>query len=170
MTTKTRHRVLFAMTLGLITLIAPGCGYSQHELFRSDIKSVHVEIFESKEFRRDIEFWLTEAVKKKISSDTPYKLASREKADTILRGEILEERRNSFAPDYATRLPRDQQLTFVMRLQWKDQRSGQMLVDQPLLLQGADYLPPAGETEYYGQTKAIDRLATRIIEKMYADW
>lgn len=170
MTTKAPHRLLFGVTLGLITLIAPGCGYSQHELFRSDIKSVHVEIFESKEFRRDIEFWLTEAVKKKISSDTPYKLASREKADTILRGEILEERRNSFAPDYATRLPRDQQLTFVMRLQWKDQRSGQMLVDQPLLLQGADYLPPAGETEYYGQTKAIDRLATRIIEKMYADW
>lgn len=170
MTTSLRPRIFVAFSSVLLTLIAPGCGYSQHDLFRSDIESVHVEIFESKEFRRDIEFWLTEAVKKKISSYTPYKLTSREKADTILRGEILEERQNSFAPDYATRLPRDQQLTLVMRVQWKDQRSGQMLVDQPLLLQGADYLPPAGETEYFGQTKAIDRMATRIIQKMYAEW
>lgn len=163
---------LLTIMLGCATLIGSqtGCGYHQNELFRSDIQTVHVEIFESKEFRRDIEFWLTEAVKKRITMETPYRLASREKADTILRGEIMEEKQNSFAPDYATRLPRDKELTLVLRVQWKDQRSGQMLVDQPIMLQGAEYLPPAGETEYYGQQRAIDRMASRIVSKMFADW
>lgn len=162
---------LWTAIVGIGALAAcTGCGYSSGELYRSDIRSVYVEVFESKEFRRDIEFALTEAVKKRISCDTPYRLASREKADTILRGELLAEKQESVAPDYVTRLPRDQQLQLVVRVQWKDMRSGQMLVDVPLLVQGSEYLPPAGETEHYGQSKAVDRLATRIVQRMYAEW
>jgi hypothetical protein len=147
-----------------------GCGYSSEGLFRSGIQTVHVEIFESKEFRRDLEFYLTEAVKKRIATDSPYRVASKEKADTILKGEILEERQAAFAPDFATRLPRDKQLNLVVRVEWKDLRSGQVLLDQPLLLSSADYLPPAGETEEYGQRIAIDRLAAKIVARMYDDW
>lgn len=131
---------------------------------------MHVEIFESKEFRRDLEFYLTEAVKKRIATDSPYQVASKEKADTILKGEILEERQAAFAPDFVSRLPRDKQLNLVVRVEWKDLRSGQVLLDQPLLLSSADYLPPAGETEGYGQKIAMDRLAAKIVARMYDDW
>jgi hypothetical protein len=148
-----------------------GCGYSSGELYRQGIDTVHVEIFESKEFRRDLEFRLTEAVKKRIATDTPYQVAPKSRADTILRGEILEERQAAFAPDFATRLPRDKQLTLAVRLEWKDVRTGEVLVDRPVLLQSADYLPPTGETEYFAQSKAIDRLAARIVSQMYTeDW
>jgi hypothetical protein len=139
-------------------------------LFRDGIQTVHVEIFESKEFRRDLEFYLTEAVKKRIATDSPYRVASKEKADTILKGEILEERQAAFAPDFATRLPRDKQLNLVVRVEWKDLRSGQLLLDQPLLVSSADYLPSAGETEAYGQRIAMDKLAAKIVARMYDDW
>jgi hypothetical protein len=147
-----------------------GCGYSSKGLFRSDIQTVCVEMFASREFRRDLEFMLTEAVKKRIATDTPYRLASREKADTILKGEVLEERQAAFAPDPQSRLPRDKQLTMIVRVQWEDLHTGRMLVDQPLELQAVDYLPPTGETEKFAQQRAIDRLAAKIVARMYDEW
>ena len=53
---------------------------------------------------------------------------------------------------------------------WKDLRSGHMLVEQPIELQSVDYLPPTGETEALAQERAIDRLARRIVSKMYEEW
>ena len=155
--------------LPLLGLLA-GCGYRGGHLYRPEIRTVHVAMFASKEFRRDLEFELTEAIKKRINLDTPYRLASQSQADTILTGEVLEERQAAFAPDYLTRLPREKQLTLAIHVQWKDLRSGRVLVDRPIQLQAVDYIPPAGETERFAQQKTIDRLAQRIVSEMYEDW
>jgi hypothetical protein len=153
-------------------LILVGCGYrvGPAELYRPGIQTVHVQIFASKEFRRDLEFKLTEAIQKRIATDTPYRLASPEKADTILKGEVLEVRQAAFATDYESRLPREKQLTLAVRVQWQDVRTGRMLLDQPIELQAVDYLTPTGETEAFAQEKAIDRLAAKIVSKMYKEW
>jgi hypothetical protein len=162
----------WSLLIGALGVLAglTGCGYRSDTLFRTNVNTVYVDMFESKEFRRDLEFMLTEAVKKRIGTDTPYRLASKEKADTILKGEVLEERQAAFAPDSETRQPRDKQMTLVVRVEWKDLRNGQVLVDRPLLLQSVDYLPPAGESEKFAQQKGIDRLAARIVAQMYNDW
>ncbi len=160
-----------ALLLAMILLVGcGGCGYSSGKLYRSGVRTVHVEIFESKEFRRDLEFALTEAVKKRIGTDTPYRLAAREQADTILKGEVLEVRQAAFARDFATRLPRDVQMTLVVRLQWKDQRSGEILAEDEARLQAADYLPAAGESQAFAQQKVIDKMADRIVARLYDEW
>lgn len=146
-----------------------GCGYSASNVFHEDVRTVYVDMFETREFRRDLEFMLTEAVKKRVGLDTPYRLAAREQADTILRGEVLEERQVAYAPDSRTRIPRDRSLTLAVRVQWKDQRSGKMLAERPILIDTVDYLAPAGETEAFGQQKAIDRLARRIVDTIKRD-
>lgn len=153
-------------------LLAAGCGYRAGGLYRSDAETVYVEMFASKEFRRDLEFLLTEAVKKRIAIQTPYRLAAKEKADTIITGEIPEQRVASFAPAPLTRQPRERVVTVAARVQWKDQRTGRMLVDEPVILQSADYLDPelTGESERLAQERAIDRLAERIVAKMYDGW
>ncbi|MGD8454308.1 MAG: LptE family protein [Phycisphaerae bacterium] len=151
-------------------LLLSGCGYRAGELYRAEVETVHVEMFASHEFRRDLEFKLTEAVKKRINLDTPYRLVDKQKADTILRGEVLEVRQAAFAPDYRSRLPREKQLTLAVRLQWEDVRSGRLLVDQPVELQAVDYLTPTGETEAFAQERAIDLMARKIVSKLYADW
>lgn len=156
-------------TVGL-ALGAAGCGYRAGAPYRQDVQTVYVEMFGSKEFRRDIEFKLTEAVKKRIGSDTPYRLAPREKADTILSGQVLEERQAAMAPDFRSRLPREKALTLAVRLQWKDLRTGRMLADLPVQLQTVDYLTPTGETESFAQERAVDGLARQIVAKMYEDW
>lgn len=154
----------------LLIIALSGCGYRAGGPFRSDVSTVYVDMIESREFRRDIEFKLTEAVKKRIATDTPYRITTREQADTLLKAEVLEVRQAAFAPDEVSRRPRDTQLTLAVRVEWKDLRSGQLLVDQPVLLQAVDYLPPAGEVEDFALEKAVDRLAARIVSRMYEDW
>ncbi len=164
------NRLLLTLA-SLVALVGlTGCGYSSDDLFRTDVKTVYVQMFDTREFRRDLEFMLTEAVKKRIATDTPYRIAPKEKADTILKGEVLEERQAAFAPDFRSRQPRDMQMTLIVRMEWKDVRTGRILVNRPLLLQGVDYLPPAGETEKFAQQKGIDRLAARIVAQMYNEW
>lgn len=164
------RRFGFSAVFALSMLAGTGCAYHWGGPFRNDVSTVYVDMFTSREFRRDIEFNLTEAVKKRISSDTPYRLTSREKADTLLTGEVTEVRQTAFAEDFRTRQPREKQLTLAVRIQWKDLRSGRMLVDVPVQLQAADYLPPTGETDTFALDRAVDGMARQIVARMYEDW
>lgn len=162
---------VICVTLLASLALTTGCGYSSGQLYRNGIETIHVEMFNTQEFRRDIEFQLTEAVKKRIGMNTPYRITSKAKADTILKGEVLEVRQAAFAPDFATRQPRDTQMTLAIRMQWQDLRDGRMLRDQPILLQAVDYLPPAGESEPFALQQAVDRMAWRIVTKLFdPDW
>lgn len=163
------RRLRLLIPLGLMVALT-GCGYKAGGPYRENIRTVHVEMFGSKTFRRELEFKLTEAVKKRIASDTPYRVVPAEKADTILVAEVLEERQSAFAPDFRSRQPREKQLTLAVRVRWQDARTGALLVDLPVLLQSADYLPPTGETEAFAQERAIDRLAMRIVSQLAEDW
>ena len=81
-----------ARRLALCLMLAmglTGCSYSTVRPFPTDIQTVHVEMFQSREFRRELEFRLTEAITKRVEIDTPYRIASRRTADTLLTGEIL---------------------------------------------------------------------------------
>ena len=149
---------------------AGGCGYRADGLFRDDVSTVYVEPFNTREFRRGIEFQLTEAVKKRIAMNSPYRLAAKEKADTILMGEVLEVRQSAFGPDPESRLPREIQLVLAVRLVWKDLRNGRVLADVPIQLDAVDYVPPTGETDQYAIERTVDGMARKIVTRMYADW
>jgi hypothetical protein len=167
---QAHRRGAAALLLCTATVLLGGCGYRAGGPFRADVKTVYVDMVGSREFRRDLEFTLTEALKKRIATDTPYKLASRDKADTILQAEVLEERQSAYAEDYESRQPRQKTATFTVKVRWKDVRSGRVLVEQPALLQSVDYIPPAGETERFAQERAMDKMAARIVALLYEDF
>jgi hypothetical protein len=158
------------LVLGLLLPLV-GCGYEAGGPYRRDVRTVYVDMFDTKEFRRDLEFALTEAVKKRIATDTPYRLAERPQADTVLKAEVLEVRQAAFAPEPRSRLPREKQMTLAVRVEWKDLRTGKLLIDLPVLLTTVDYVPPLGESEFFGQDKVVERAAQRIVARMYdGDW
>jgi hypothetical protein len=160
-----------ALIVPLVALCGlAGCGYRAGGPYRSDVRTVYVDMAGSKEFRRDLEFTLTEALKKRIALDTPYRVAAREKADTILTTEVLEERQSAFAPDFRSRQPREKTLTLGVRAQLNDVRTGRLLV-KPVLLHAKDYLVQAGETEKLAQEQVCDLLARDIVAALlYEDW
>jgi len=150
--------------------MATGCGYSGDSLYRKNIRSVYVEMFQSKEFRRGIEFQMTEALRKQIDRQTPYKNAAREKADTILSGEILEWREATIGHDFTLALPRETAATLVIRYRWQDMRTGKLLVDQPRLITTVQYVRPTGETVYNAREDAVNRLARKVVAGMETPW
>jgi hypothetical protein len=147
-----------------------GCGYSSEGLYRENISTVYVEAFQSKEFRRDIEFQLTEALRKQIDRVTPYRNAAREKADTILSGEVLEWRESTVGRDFLTDLPRETAATLAIRYRWKDMRTGKILVEKPRFITTTTYRRPVGDNTHEAQEDAANRLARSIVNSMERPW
>lgn len=154
----------------LVGCAAAGCGYSNESLHRDSVRTVYVDMFQSKSFRRGIEFQLTEAVRKQISRSTPYKNAERGRADTVLEGEVLEWDEASIGRDFVTNRPREMAGTLSVRYRWQDRRTGKLLVDRPLAVTTVQYVPPVGEQDYDGYELAVDQMARQIVESMETPW
>lgn len=156
--------------VGVLFMLTGGCGYSTTRPFRTDIQTIHVEMFQSKEFRRELEFRLTEALAKRIELDTPYRIASKEFADASLSGEILEVKNRTFGADFRGDRPREIGSTVAVRFRLQDLRTGETLVEQPRFVYRGTYIPPVGETFTDGTTRTLDGLAEAIVETMETDW
>src|SRR6185503_5634240 len=112
-----------------------GCGYSadRKAIFRTEnarkqpIRTVAVDVFASHEFRRGLELQLTEAVKKRINADSPYRLANKTYSDTVLTGEVREVKQSTIGRDFRNVLPRETAASIVVSFQWKDLRTGEIL-------------------------------------------
>ena len=80
--------LLFCYVFGYFILGFCGCaelgGYSNESLFPEEVDSVYVKMFDNRSFRRNVEYMLSEAVSKRIESETPYKvISSRDRAETL---------------------------------------------------------------------------------------
>lgn len=172
------HRFTLLVLVTLSSGLLIGCGYTTDRTaaFRMTnadderIRTVAVDVFESREFRRGLELQLTEALAKRIEIETPFKLAKKERADTLLSGEILDVRQATIGRDFRTVTPRETAATFVVSFQWKDLRSGEILLSRSNYVQTIDYIRPLGEDFYHASQHAIDRLAERMVEEMQSDW
>lgn len=170
-------RIFLLVTLLATGLAAAGCGYSsdRNQIFRTTnsnndrVRTVALDIFESREFRRGLELQLTEALAKEIEAKTPFKLAKKDRADTALTGQILEVRQGTIGRDFAQVRPRETTATVIVSFQWKDLRTGEILVDRPRIVQTVEYIRPLGEGFRHAMQRDMDRLAERIVETMESD-
>ena len=121
---KNRHSSIVMTTqratLGVLLafaglLLSTGCrGYQfgNRAIFRPDIRTVHVPIFENETFRQPLGQRLTESVIREIQSRTPYQLADRSSADSVLQGRILSEQKRVLGENQFDE-PRDLQIEFL---------------------------------------------------------
>ncbi|MBU0717499.1 MAG: hypothetical protein KJ749_04555 [Planctomycetes bacterium] len=127
-------------------------------------------MFQSQEFRRELEFRLSEALVKRIEMDTPYRIGPRRTADAVLTGEIIEVETRNLGNDLETDLPREIGATIAIRCRLQDLRSGDILLEMPKLVYQTSYLPSTGERFTDGMTRGIDGLAERIVENLETSW
>jgi hypothetical protein len=170
--------------LPAICVLLTGCGYQQNgtvdasanstykwsSLYREDISTVAVPIFQNKDFRRGIEFGLSGAVIKQMEAHTPYRVAPRDHADTILEGEVVSIQLTALTNDVRTNLPQEQLYLLTVNFRWKDLRSGKILLERRNFQQTAPFYGTLGEGEFVGQQTAVEKLALAIVEEMQADW
>jgi hypothetical protein len=175
-----RRRASCVFLSGLVLGLCPGCaGYQlgRQSLYRPDIQTVHVPVFESSSFRPDFGQRLTEAVAKEIELKTPYKVVDGASADTILTGRVIADRKQPLAMNRGD-FPINTNIDLMLQVAWEDRRGN--LIGQstsiplfPSLLsvsQSSRFVPEGGQSITTAQFAAIDQLAQQIVAQMEMPW
>lgn len=145
-------------------------GYSWSSLYRQDVRTVAVPIFRNIDYSRGDEFALTRALVQQLESRTPYKVVERERADTILEGEIVSVTLGGVSRDSLSSLPQEQLYIVTVNFTWKDLRSGQVLVERRGFQQAVSMFPTLGESRDTGRQLNADALAVAIVQELQGDW
>jgi hypothetical protein len=145
-------------------------GYHWSSVYRQDIRTVAVPIFKSTVYERGIEFSLSKALVQQIEANTPYKVVPRERADTILEGEIVSVKVDTLSSGRLNAIPQEQLLDIMVDFTWKDLRTGKILVARRGVEQATTFYPTLGEGRATGTQAASERLALSIVQELQADW
>lgn len=154
----------------LISVVGCGGGYQNSWLYPDQVQTVYVEMFDTTSFRRGHEFVLTDAVCKRIESQTPYKIVSdRNIADSVLSGQ-LGIQSSVLATDRYSAQPIEKETLVNVRVTWKDLKTGRLLIDGEKVYASSSYSDPLGQSFEYSINQAVNKVAVRVVELMETPW
>ncbi|MEM7313610.1 MAG: LPS assembly lipoprotein LptE [Planctomycetota bacterium] len=171
------------ITLGLLittAILSSGCASYQlgnRTLYRNDIATVSVPVFQSESLRRFLGERLTEAVIKEIELKTPYKVANGRNAHSRLTGRIIHDAKYAITENRNDEL-RDIELELFAEVAWQDRNGNSLLAPQRVAIpralhrvgQAVHFVPEGGQSLTTAQQDAIERLATQIVAMMELPW
>lgn len=179
--TSRQYTTQFFLTVALFaTTVFPGCaGYfvGHRTLYRPDIRTIHVPVFESESLRPHLAERLTEAVIREIQTRTPYRVVHTPGADSVLSGRIVQESKRVVAENRNDDA-RDIETAFLVEVRWID-RHGQLLMQQPgipipqlnvSVTRNVEFIPEAGQSLATAHQQTIERLAREIVGQMEIWW
>jgi hypothetical protein len=162
-----------------VSYLAGCAGYQlgNKSLYRPEIRTVHVPVFESASFRRFLGERLTEAVVKEIELETPYKVISSPDADSVLVGRIVDDRRRVIG-ETINDDPRILGTDMLVTVSWFDRRGEVLSAESSFALAplsfftsgSGDFIPEAGQSVTTAQQEAIQSLARQIVQQMETRW
>ncbi|HSH96528.1 MAG TPA: LPS assembly lipoprotein LptE, partial [Roseimicrobium sp.] len=150
--------------------LQPQSGYKWKTLYREDVRTVAVPIFTTKSFHQGVEFQLTKAIVTQIEAMSPYKVVDRDRADTILEGEIVDVRTRTVSRDRDSAVPQEQIQGIVVNFVWKDLRTGKILQQKYNFEESKVFYPTLAESQFTGTQSSVENLAVSIVHEMQADW
>ncbi len=171
-------RITISAVFCSVMFLACGCdgdptlGYTTESMYPTDVSSVCVPMFiRNKEiYRQGEEYRLTEAVKKQIQLDTPYRLSDRDRADTLLTGELVSITQSTLATNRDTGDPIEKEITIRVAFTWTNLDTGQVLAHMPAMDVSMTYIPDLNEDFFQGSQDVYERTARRIVEHMETPW
>ncbi|MDP6555652.1 MAG: LptE family protein [Pirellulaceae bacterium] len=173
------HR-LIVLAASAWMLVWPGCAglhVGQQSLYRPELRTIYVPVFESESFRPNLGERLTEAVVKEIELKTPYKVVATPNADSVLRGRIVVENKRVLAEN-AFDEPRNIATGMEVEVNWYDRQGGLILRNvsfaySPVafsVAQTSDLIPEAGQSVATAHQESVQELARQIVEQMEIPW
>ena len=177
---RTGARVACYAVCGLLLVAWAGCaGYQigNQSLYPAHIRTVHVPMFDSTSFRRNLGERLTEAVQKEIELKTPYKVVHDPNADSVLSGRIVGETKRLVAGSRGGD-PREVQVNLRVEVRWIDRWGEVLRRAEPIPLPpevtdvgaSSNVVPEVGQSVAVAHQRAITRLAEQIVALMEAPW
>ena len=118
-----------ALCAGLCGCTGPG-GYSNESLYPQNVSTVYVKMFDNRSFFRGVEYELTDALAKRVETDTPYKVVSSvDRADTVLSGYITDIEETTLTVERETGRALEKEVMLNAKVSWKDLGTGDYLIE-----------------------------------------
>ena len=175
-------RLVFNIAVIVLLASMGGCASYQvgnQTLYPSHIKTVHVPVFESLSFRRNLGEQLSEAVVKEIETKTPYKVVgSAADADSVLTCNIINDTKNMIVQDWYND-PRQMQMVMQVQVTWVDRKGNVLRESEPIVISPATstqvtatsiLTAETGQSVATAQQEAIARAAEQIVGMMETPW
>lgn len=171
-------RAVLVWSAVAVVAAATGCssdpseGYSFKSSYRDDIRTIAVPIFENNTYEHGLELDLTEAIIKEIHRSTPWKVTSREMAETTLTGAITDADLRKLSTQRRSGLVQELAVDLAVRFEWREVRSGQVLVARRNFRAAEPFVPSRGAQERLeaGQRSAIDQMAKDLVAELRSSW
>lgn len=180
--TAVAYFLRLSLAVNLVILATSGgcAGYrvGNATLFRPDIETVYVPVFQSSSLRPGLGERLTEAVIKEIELRTPYKVVgSLDRADSILTGRITSETKRTVVENPYDD-PREIATRLQVEVQWVDQGGRVLSAEEAIpvpaelstVVAETTFVPEVGQSLATAQQAAIQRLAAQIVGMMENPW
>ncbi|MGH7132414.1 MAG: hypothetical protein ACREJO_10765 [Phycisphaerales bacterium] len=150
----------------------PTQGYSVTRPYRNDIQTVAVPVFNNTTFARGMEVRLTESVIGEIRRQTPWKVADASSAQTTLTGTITSSQMRVGSLGQTTGLVEDQVVIVSIDFEWKDNRTGKVLVARRQFQAVQSFVPAQGVQERIelAQNATVQELARDLVAELRSSW
>jgi hypothetical protein len=164
-----------AVLIALAAVVLGGCngfaGYTNKSLFPEDLRSVYVEMFDNRTFRRGVEYTLSDALVKRIESDTPYKIVSdRDRTDSVMDGQLVLIAESILTTERETGRALEKEVILTATLNWKNLKTGGMMINNQSVTAAANYSEFLNQDFTYASSLAANNLAQKIVELMQNTW
>ena len=170
---KTIARISICWLVLLTLSCSIGCaGYhlGNQYLYRSDIRTVHVAMFESDSYRRFLGQRTTEAVIKEVELTTPLTITNPQIADSFIRGRIIRESK-SVVGENRFDDARSLRSGWVVEVDWVDRAGTPLMQRQTVLItEAAEFVPEGGQSLTTAQQEIIERVARQTVSQMQNPW
>lgn len=167
------HRLVLGLFFAFAVFSFAGCAsyhLGNQYLYRSDIRTVHVMIFESDSSRRYLGQRLTEAVIKDIELNTPLVITDPQIADSFVRGRIVADNKRAVAENLYDE-PRTLRVDWRVEVEWVDRAGVPLMQLQSVIIsRDAEFIPEAGQSMATAQQRIIEQAARDLISQMQTPW
>jgi len=161
---------LCAFFLGCSSDPSQGCSFTAAR--QSTARTIAVPIFDNKSFVHGLESDLTEAIVKEIQRTTPWVVVSGRSAQSTLSGTIGESRLQPLSTSSATGMVLEQAVELTVDFEWRDARTGEVLLARKNFKTLQSFVPARGTGERIelGQHAAVQELARSIVNELRSSW
>ena len=169
--------VLLILALVIFSFHA-GCGYTRKTVLPENIQTIHVETFKNKiamsrlyAYEPGLEIKITNAIIRRLHQDGNLKVASREKADAILEGDLISFDQEGLRFTGLERIE-EFRLYVVVGLRLKNAKTGDLLWEEPNFSGDASYfvVGPRAVSRSEATDRAVERLARNAVDRVVEDW
>ncbi len=154
--------------LGALVLCGAGCGYRAGFAMPDNVETIHVKVFENKTFYRDLDFDLTQVVKREILSRTSLTVVREKDADVVLSCTVRGVEKSVLKEDIND-IPEEVEYKLTVSADAKD-RAGRTLFRTAKLSKSARYVVVLGEDERLARSRALREVAEELVYQLAESW